>query len=38
MPLESYLWMHKEAKLTQAQMTALVEWADKARLELESQN
>ncbi len=38
MPLESYTWLHKEAKLTEEQTKALVEWVNQARLELKSKN
>lgn len=31
MPLDSYLWIHDEAKLTQADIDALVAWANQAR-------
>jgi len=31
MPLESYLWIHKEAKLTDAQRAMITTWAAKAR-------
>lgn len=32
MPLESYLWIHKEAVLTPEQITQLVGWADQQRV------
>ena len=32
MPLPSYTWTHKEAKLTDAQITVVKEWAEKMRL------
>lgn len=35
MPLESYLWIHKEAKLSDAQMAELLEWVNKARTEVD---
>lgn len=38
MPLESYLWLHPEAKLSDTQVQRLVEWAKKARTELPAQN
>ncbi len=28
MPLDSYLWIHKDAKLTEAQKTSIIHWAD----------
>lgn len=31
MPLESYLWIHDEAKLSEADITAIVNWANQAR-------
>lgn len=31
MPLNSYTWMHKDAILTEAEKTALIEWADNVR-------
>ena len=32
MPLPSYTWTHNEAKLTDAQINAVVDWAEKVRL------
>lgn len=32
MPLPSYTWTHKEAKLTDAQIKAVTDWAEKVRL------
>ncbi len=32
MPLPSYTWTHKEAKLSDAQITVVKEWAEKMRL------
>ncbi len=31
MPLPSYTWAHRDAKLTDEQIAAVVEWAEKAR-------
>lgn len=31
MPLESYTWMHKDAKLTEAERNTLISWADALR-------
>ncbi|RUA15115.1 MAG: cytochrome C, partial [Flavobacteriia bacterium] len=31
MPLKEYTWTHGDARLTEAQITALVSWADAAR-------
>ena len=31
MPLESYTWMHKDAKLTEAEKNELINWADGIR-------
>ncbi|MDP2137879.1 MAG: heme-binding domain-containing protein [Candidatus Didemnitutus sp.] len=31
MPLDSYLWMHDEAKLTEAEIEAIAQWADALR-------
>jgi hypothetical protein len=31
MPLDSYTWIHKDAKLTDAEKTALTAWADSTR-------
>ena len=32
MPLESYTWAHSEAKLTDVQIAAVIDWAKKVRL------
>ncbi|OYX27940.1 MAG: cytochrome C [Flavobacteriales bacterium 32-35-8] len=32
MPLESYTWTHTEAKLTEAQMASIIDWAKRVRL------
>lgn len=32
MPLESYTWTHSEAKLTDAQINAVIDWAKMVRL------
>jgi len=32
MPLEEYTWTHAEARLTEAQRKALIEWAENTRL------
>lgn len=37
MPLNSYTWMHGDAKLTEAEKTTLVSWADGLRAQLEAQ-
>lgn len=34
MPLESYLWIHKEAKLSDAQRVQLTDWASQAQQQL----
>jgi hypothetical protein len=31
MPLESYTWLHKDAKLTETEKTTLINWADATR-------
>lgn len=31
MPLDSYIWMHKDAKLTEAEKNKLISWADAIR-------
>lgn len=38
MPLPSYLWMHRDAVLSEADKTALCTWADNARAQIESRN
>lgn len=35
MPMESYVWMHPEAKLTDAQIAMLAEWAGSLQLKYE---
>lgn len=35
MPMESYVWMHPEAKLTDAQIAMLTEWAATLQLKYE---
>lgn len=35
MPMESYVWMHPEAKLTDAQIAMLTEWAGTLQLKYE---
>ena len=32
MPLDSYTWMHADARLTDEQIKAVIEWADRARV------
>jgi hypothetical protein len=34
MPLNSYLWIHKEAKLTEAQQKMIIDWAKNAEQKL----
>ncbi len=34
MPLDSYTWIHKEAKLTDAEKSTLISWADGLREEM----
>ena len=34
MPLESYLWIHNEAKLTDAQRKAIIDWTRLARAQV----
>ena len=36
MPLESYTWMHEDAKLTQAEKKELIDWADNIRANMEA--
>jgi hypothetical protein len=36
MPLDSYTWIHKDAKLTDAEKTTLISWADGLRAGLEA--
>jgi hypothetical protein len=36
MPLESYTWMHKDARLTEEEKQKLMAWADGIRKEMES--
>jgi hypothetical protein len=37
MPLNSYLWIHDEARLTDAQRKALINWADTAKAKFPAQ-
>ncbi len=37
MPLNSYLWMHGDAKLSEDQVKTLVDWADKLRISYQSE-
>ena len=37
MPLDSYTWMHKDAKLTEAEKKELIDWADGIRASHEGQ-
>lgn len=36
MPLNSYLWIHKEAKLTKDEANAIAAWADALRAEIDN--
>lgn len=36
MPLNEYTWTHKEARLTEDQRTAIIEWAKKTRARYQS--
>ncbi len=36
MPLDSYIWVHKDAKLTEQQVSAVVQWAENARAQLKN--
>lgn len=36
MPLDSYTWVHKDAKLTEAEKSKLISWADTIRDSLEA--
>ena len=36
MPLDSYTWMHKNAILTEAEKTALIDWADGVREQMKA--
>ena len=36
MPLDSYTWIHKDAKLTEAEKKTLIDWADGLREEMKS--
>jgi hypothetical protein len=36
MPLDSYTWIHKDAKLNETQRLALVNWAKETRLKIQS--
>lgn len=35
MPMESYVWMHKEAKLNEGQIVAITNWAQQVRTKYE---
>ena len=37
MPLNSYTWTHSEAKLSPAQITAVVAWGKKVKTDYEQQ-
>lgn len=37
MPLKSYLWIHKDAKLTEVEIKKVVDWTDSVRTSLEAQ-
>ena len=37
MPLNSYLWIHKDARLTEAQKTLLMNWAEQLRTQIASE-
>ena len=37
MPLDSYTWIHKDAKLTEEEKKELISWADGIRDSLEAQ-
>ena len=36
MPLDSYTWMHPEARLTEAEKNELIDWANKIRSDMEA--
>jgi hypothetical protein len=36
MPLDSYTWIHKEARLTDAQRKVLVDWANQTRKQIQA--
>lgn len=36
MPLESYLWLHPDAKLTETEITEVVDWANGIRKEIQT--
>jgi hypothetical protein len=36
MPLDSYLWVHKEATLTEAEKSALIAWAQGITTEMKA--
>lgn len=36
MPMESYLWVHSEARVTDADIAALCAWSDAARRQLQA--
>jgi len=38
MPIDSYLWIHHDAKLSQQQRSRLANWADSLRLAIAKQN
>ena len=38
MPLNSYLWIHKEAKLSQEQKDLLINWAEELREKIKKDN
>lgn len=38
MPLNSYTWTHREAKLSDSEKLALIEWAEKLRHSIEEQH
>ena len=35
MPLDSYTWMHREAKLTETEKKELIEWSNNVRADME---
>ena len=36
MPLDSYTWMHEDAKLTEAEKKDLIDWANHVRADMEA--
>ena len=36
MPLDSYTWMHEDARLTEAEKKELIDWADNIRADMEA--